>query len=343
MMKINFILPLCIFILSSFLLSSNLPKELKQSESKTPPVDIIFDTDIAGDYDDVGAMALLHAFADKGEVNILATISSNAFQTTIPTISVLNTYFGRPEIPCGITKKQLPNQACSQKWAEAIIAKYPHNLMSNDGAMDAVKLYRKILAQQQDHSVTIVTVGFFTNLADLLDSKPDEYSALSGKELVHKKVKLLISMAAALPEGKDRGSEYNVHIDAPSSQKVFSEWNTPFILSPFGIGEKIFTGIRLINNADIQNSPVKDAYQIALTADKNTTGRMSWDQTAVLVAARGYETYFNSKKLNLKIEDDGSNVLIPGEKFIWLTFKNSPMEIQTIIEDLMMHQPKVKK
>ncbi len=342
-MKINFILPLSIFILSSFLSSSNLPKEFKQSESKKPLVQIIFDTDIAGDYDDVGAMALLHAFADNSEINILATISSNAFQTTIPTISVLNTYFGRPEIPCGITKKQLPNQACSQKWAEAIIAKYPHNLKSNDEAMDAVKLYRKILAKQQDHSVTIVTVGFFTNLADLMDSKPDEYSALSGKDLIHKKVKLLISMAAALPEGKDRGSEYNVHIDAPSSQKVFSEWNTPFILSPFGIGEKIFTGIRLINNAAIQNSPVKDAYQIALAADKNTTGRMSWDQTAVLVAARGYENYFNSKKINLKIEDDGSNVLIPGEKFIWLSFKKSPLEIQTIIEDLMMHQPKVKK
>jgi hypothetical protein len=134
-----------------------------------------------------------------------------------------------------------------------------------------------------------------------------------------------------------------VHIDAPASPKVFAEWNTPFILSPFDVGEKILTGIRLINNAGIQNSPVKDAYQVALTADKNTTGRMSWDQTAVLVAARGYENYFNGKKVNLKIEDGGANVLIPGEKFIWLSFKKSPLEIQTEIEDLMMHQPIIKK
>lgn len=48
-------------------------------------VNIIFDTDIAPDYDDVGAMALLHAFADRGEANILATISCNAFETTAPT------------------------------------------------------------------------------------------------------------------------------------------------------------------------------------------------------------------------------------------------------------------
>ncbi|HEY3369613.1 MAG TPA: hypothetical protein VGK10_02120, partial [Prolixibacteraceae bacterium] len=51
---------------------------------KPIPVPVIFDTDIAPDYDDVGALAILHAFADKGEAIILATISSNAFETTVP-------------------------------------------------------------------------------------------------------------------------------------------------------------------------------------------------------------------------------------------------------------------
>src|ERR1700730_13233736 len=100
------------------------------------PVAVIFDTDIAPDYDDVGAMALLHAFADKGEAKILATISSNAFETTAPTLSVLNTYFKRPGIPIGITKTSLPNKSCSQRWAQAIIEKYPHALKSNEEAID---------------------------------------------------------------------------------------------------------------------------------------------------------------------------------------------------------------
>src|SRR6187551_708212 len=127
---------------------------------KHKPVNIIFDTDIAPDYDDVGAMALLHAFADMGEANILATVSCNAFETTAPTLSVLNTYFNRPSIPIGITKNALPNKDCSQQWAQAIVGKYPHALKSNEEAMDAVKLYRKILASQPDKSVTIVSVGF---------------------------------------------------------------------------------------------------------------------------------------------------------------------------------------
>lgn len=303
------------------------------------PVSIIFDTDIAPDYDDVGAMALLHAFEDMGEAKILATISSNAFETTAPTLGVLNTYFNRPGIPIGITKKELPNKDCSQQWAQAIIAKYPHELKSNDEAEDAIKLYRRILSSQQDKSVTIVSVGFFTNLAGILNSKPDEYSKLDGMSLVRKKVKHLVSMAARIDKDGKSGYEFNVMIDAAASQKVFKDWPTPMTVSGFEIGEKILTGIRLINNDAIQNSPVKDAFEIALTKDKNTKGRNSWDETAVLVAVRGLKPWFGSRKLNFKIEDDGKNVIIPGDKLTYLTFKQTPQEIGKVIEDLMMHQP----
>ncbi len=303
------------------------------------PIPIIFDTDIAPDYDDVGAMALLHAFADMGEVEILATISSNAFETTAPTLSVLNTYFQRPDVPIGITKRPLPNKDCSQKWAEAIVEKYPHGLTSNTEAMEAVGLYRKILSQQPDTSVTIVTVGFFTNMADLLNSKPDEFSPLDGTALVTKKVKRLVSMAARIGDDGKSGYEFNVDVDAAASQKVFADWPTPMTISGFEIGEKILTGIRLINNDNIQNSPVKDAFQIALTKDKNTVGRNSWDQTAVLVAVRGLEPWFGSRMINFKIEDDGKDVVIPGEKFTYLTFRQTPEQISEFIENLMMHQP----
>jgi len=323
---------LLIIIILSFI-SSGLFAQTRQI------VPIIFDTDIAPDYDDVGAMALLHAFADNGEAKILATISSNAFSTTAPTLSVLNTYFNRPGIPIGITKTTLPNKNCSQQWAQAIIAKYPHTLKSNDEAMDAVKLYRKILSAQPDSSVTIVSVGFFTNLAALLNSTPDEFSNLKGLILVKTKVKKLVSMAARIDKDGRSGYEFNVLVDARASQKVFSDWPTPMIISGFEIGEKILTGIRLINNASIQNSPVKDAFQIALKYDSNKVGRNSWDETAVLVAVRGIGPWFNFKRLNFEIKDDGQDILIPGEKFTYLTFKKTPQEIGKMIEDLMMHQP----
>lgn len=312
-----------------------------QLHAQHKPASVILDTDIAGDYDDVGAMAMLHAFADRGEANILAVMSCNAFESTVPTISVLNTYFGRPDIPVGVTRKATPNKNCPQQWAEAIIARYPHPLRSNADAEEAVSLYRRILSQQPDHSVTIISIGFFTNLADLLASAPDRHSTLNGKELVRKKVKQLVSMAASLPAGKTSGREYNVYVDAPSAQQVFAEWDTPFLLSPFEVGEKIHTGIPLIHKTSIRNSPVKDAYAIALAKDKNTTGRMSWDQTAVLAAISGLQPWFTSRKLNMRIETDGSNTLIPGEKFIYMELRQ-PEALRQEIETLMHHQPKHK-
>ena len=69
--------------------------------------------------------------------------------------------------------------------------RYPHDLRSGEDAPEAVGLIRKLLAAQADGSVTIAQVGFFTNLARLLDSPADEHSPLNGHELIAKKVKLL--------------------------------------------------------------------------------------------------------------------------------------------------------
>src|SRR5579859_1730251 len=191
-----------------------------------PAVAVIIDTDIAPDYDDVGALALLHSLADRGEAKILATISCNGFETTVPTLNLLNTYFKRPGIQIGVTKSDKPNENCRQKWAEAIVAKYPHSIKENEDAPDAVQLYRRILSIQPDQSVTIVTIGFFTNLARLLASAPDNLSPLNGKELVARKVKQLVSMAAGMGSDGRGFREFNVLVDAPSSQKVFKEWPT---------------------------------------------------------------------------------------------------------------------
>ena len=44
--------------------------------SRPQPVSMILDTDIGPDYDDVGAMAVMHVLADRGEVKPLAVIAS---------------------------------------------------------------------------------------------------------------------------------------------------------------------------------------------------------------------------------------------------------------------------
>lgn len=66
---------------------------------------IIFDTDMIEDFDDVGALACLHALADAGECEILATISSTRGNASVAAIEVINGYYGRGGLPVGCTRE----------------------------------------------------------------------------------------------------------------------------------------------------------------------------------------------------------------------------------------------
>ncbi len=198
-------------------------------QHKQKSVNVIFDSDMGPDYDDVGAIAILHALADKGEANILATIASTKYEGVAGVLNVFNTYFNRPNIPIGVPKSKALELRDWQHWTDTVLAKYPHQIKNNDEVPDAVQLYRKILASQPDNSVTIVTVGFLTNLSNLLNSTTDEYSLLDGKQLVKKKVKLLVCMGGRFPSGY----EFNVMKDAAASQNVYTNSFTFFFTSCF--------------------------------------------------------------------------------------------------------------
>ena len=308
-----------------------------QSAPKRQPVPVIFDTDMGPDYDDVGAITILHALADSGQARILATIASTNYPKVAAVLSVLNTYFGRPNLLIGAPKGKAITDKDTQHWSDTITARYPHAVQSNADVPDAVALYRQLLAKQPDRSVTIISVGFLTNLANLLASKSDQYSPLSGKELVARKVKQLVSMAGKFPSGK----EYNVYRDTPASKSVFAGWPTPILLSGFEIGEAIHSGLPLTKNARIRNSPVKDVFTISLPkAKEDAGGRMSWDQTAVLVGIKGYAPYYMVKPGRLTMNSDGSNGWdAAGKGHQYLVVKMPVPQVEKVINDLMQHQP----
>lgn len=308
-------------------------------ETTVQPVNLILDTDLGPDYDDVGAMALMHALADSGQVNILAVVSSNKDEHVVPCIEVLNTYFNRPDIPVGAPKSEGGVSLTTwhkTKWTEEFPARYPHKTAKTSDASDAVKVYRRILSTQPDSSVVVCTIGFFTNLKDLLLSGGDEYSPLSGCDLVAKKVKRVVSMAGLFPEGK----EFNVYCDTPASRVVAERWPTEIIFSGFEIGNMIFTGKKLAQ-MDVEDSPVKDAYSLCF-AEGDPNGRMSWDLTAVLVAVKGYEPYYNVERGTFRVvNDEGANSWTPDGKGkdLRLIEKVPAVEMAVLIENYMMHQP----
>jgi inosine-uridine nucleoside N-ribohydrolase len=304
-------------------------------------VSVIFDSDIGPDYDDVGAITILHALEDSGEAKILATVASNKYEGIAAVLDVFNTYFGEPGIPVGVPKGEAVNMRDTQHWTDTLLKKYPHKIKANEEVPDAVEIYRKVLAAQPDTSVTIVTVGFLTNLANLLTSGPDNFSPLDGKELVKKKVKQLVSMAGAFPAGK----EFNLFNDAKASAKVFDQWPTPVIFSGFEIGKNIKTGLPLIRNNNISNDPAKDVFSICIPmSPEDAGGRMSWDETAVLVAVKGYAPYFTLQEGRIKVGADGSNSWdVNGKGQYYLVQKDPPEKVAGVINALMMHQPRAQR
>lgn len=301
---------------------------------------IIFDTDLGPDYDDVGAIAILHAMADSGRAEILATLASNKNELVVPSINVLNTYFGRPGLPTGAPKGPGVSLGSSQHWADSIVNKYPHTITSTSSSPDAVTIYRKVLSSQPDSSVTIVTVGFLTNLNNLLKTQPDSISSLDGLQLVTKKVKLLVSMAGWFPEGR----EFNIDQDSAASKYVFENWPGHVIFTGFEVGDKIQTGLRIVNNNSIKNNPVKDVYRISMPlSEEDKAGRKSWDLTAVIIAVYGTNGFFTTQPGKILIDERGFNKWQNDQagKQEYVILKMPVSDIAAFLEDRMMHQPNI--
>jgi hypothetical protein len=322
------------------------------------PVDLIFDTDLALDVDDVGALALLHALADRGECRLLAIgISETALHENgvwaAAAADAIDTYFGRPDIPIGAFRGRHQATRDVGRYAEKTARAFPHDLASGRDAPEAWKLYRQVLAGRPDGSVTMLSVGFLTNLDALLRSAPDEVSPLDGVELVGRKVKQWVCMGGRFPESTGNG-EFNLATYPEATAYVLAHWPTPSVFSGFEIGAAVKTGARLIREHPPATSPVSRAY-LEYTGGKD---RESWDQTAALFAVRGLgpeaEPYYRAvTRGHIRFDltatpRAGSSapslsrnawVAEPDSDQAYLELAMPPARLGQVIEDLMMHRP----
>ena len=272
------------------------------SSASAQPVKLIFDTDMESDVDDVGALAMLHGLADKGEVEILGTMVCSLNPWSVPTVDVLNTYFRRPDIPIGAVKTLGVYR--NSKYAQILAEEFPQDIGIGEKAPDAVAQYRKILSTQPDRSVVIVTVGYLTNLSYLLDSRPDASSPLDGLELARQKVKHLVCMGGRYPYENDPGKYGNFKPDPAAAQHVAQQWPTTIIFTGGGEFANLFHAGSPAFDFPPKSNPVSRAYEVFLKS-WNRTWHHSADLIAVYVAVRGWEEHFvlNKQGYNHIFED----------------------------------------
>ncbi len=304
---------------------------IRPSVFSVPVPLIILDTDISSDVDDVGAVAVLHALVNQGKAQILAMMTSSGDPWSAPCLDALNTWFGRPNIPIGTIKgKSVRHES---KYTAAIVAEFPQDLKRSESTPDAVALYRRILTQQEDESVVIVTVGYLTNLTNLLQSQADEISPLNGKELVRQKVKKLVCMGGKYPEGR----EWNFYQDTPSTKFVLEKWPTSITFCGFEVGRDILTGSVLQSLSTLH--PVRRSYLLY----NGITDRPSWDQVTVLYAVEGNTDgggilWRLSSFGDNFIDSNGSNKWLSNSNSLnnYLSLETSPEKVTEVINQLML-------
>jgi inosine-uridine nucleoside N-ribohydrolase len=314
------------------------------------PVRVLLDVDLAEDVDDAGALGVLHALANRGEATILGVLVCSKNESVGPCVDAINTWYGRPDLPIGYQRGHQygyrnpkdPDRETTSKYAAEVARAFPHDLQRSSDAPDAAELARRLLAAQPDQSVTLVTVGFLTNLRDLLDSRPDAHSPLDGEALVKQKVKQWVCMGGVFPGGRfpDGGGEYNVMWDTAASVRAINDWPTPVVFSGFEIGARIKVGSRLRETPEA--NPVRACYQHY----NGLTDREAWDLTAVLYAVRGASNYWTLSEpgqclMHARVSH-GYNEWIPApqKQHRYLLESLPPDPVAKALDELLLEPPR---
>lgn len=310
-----------------------------KAEVGDQPVRVIFDTDVGGDIDDAGALAVLHALEDRGEIEILAIGIVTGHEAAVSYVHAVNTWYGKPELPVGTIKGKAPY--ARDEYMVPVVAAYPYKL-SREEAPDVIKLYRKVLASQPDRSVTLITVGPATNIFNLLNSGPDEYSPLSGRELMRQKIRFYSAGGngnRGLPEGK---CGFNYYMDLPSASGELRLMPVDFpVVFAGGSGRQLKIGSALSKASD--DHIIRKSYEAYYKG--NPQDRYTWDQQRVLYACRPSSRgmWETSPKGAITLGQDSVLSWTPSlEKnhaYVYLTDQEA---LRSTLTELMLYDPRKK-
>ncbi|KAH8677672.1 inosine/uridine-preferring nucleoside hydrolase [Xylariales sp. PMI_506] len=256
----------------------------------SPRRNLIIDTDLFSDVDDAGALLLAVA---SPHVNLLAVNINYPSSYSAVCASAILAYYGRPDVPIGI-RRPLTDAAFFDSWAFELgeyASKVAYHYSGgslpwgkSEDAWDPVTLYRKVLAEAEDGSVVIASIGFLENLSGLLNSSADTYSPLAGPELIAAKVAELVVMGGGYPSGH----EFNFWGDDPAvTAHVVNNWKGRMTFSGFELGLNVTSGGPLMRDGPA-GDPVRQAYVYYTYG----TPRFSWDPLTVLYAMDGLEPLF---------------------------------------------------
>ena len=271
-------------------------------------VNLIVDTDIASDCDDVGALAVACAAQRLGAANIAAVITTtkNAYSAACAW-QILRYCLGANSIPVAAYNGSSTKLAYSSNYTQTVAqgswgaspvaapATYPGH----------VAVARQAMANWETAGVQGVyaLIGTWTSLAEILASAADGISPLNGVQLFSAAVSRLYVMGGNDINNASATPETNLTVDAGSviSSLALLPSTIERVWSPYQLGSAINT-VPLVS----ASSPISTAY--TLFAGSGNT-RSSWDPSIVLHAIFGDRGIFDivGRKITNLVTASGAN------------------------------------
>lgn len=302
---------------------------------------VIFDTDMNGDNDDVAAAAILHALADSGKVDILAMGVVSRCPYSPACLDAINTYYGRGDIPIGVYKGTALAKVGS-RYAKEVAERCPNDIGLSSQVPEVVGVYRRVLSGQSDGTVTMIAVGQMNNMVDLVTSPPDQYSNLSGRDLVRCKVAALFVMAPYFNERNEYQRAYNFVTSPKAAREFIDKWPTKIKFGEGNLGHRHFIGSRLGETPT--GNPSRIAFE-AYFAGKTENKRHCADPTTVLYAVCGTQYFGEVGPGACDVREDGYtrwNAARDRQHF-YNTQKLPAGELEQVMEQLLIKPPELQR
>jgi pyrimidine-specific ribonucleoside hydrolase len=197
----------------------------------------------------------------------------------VAALDAINTGYGNDDIPLGAVAGSNADDF-DHGYTDEVVARLSHDVNTSSDVPEAVALYRELLAKQPDRSVTIISVGGYTNIAGLLASEPDDFSKLDGRALIKKKVKRLVQMDGLLPGGIFPVTNQEIDLEA-ATEVVEGNWPTPIAWVDGTIGVRTIVGRDLCTDTPADH-PMHVLYEILFDCGIVRDG--NWDAPTFLYA-----------------------------------------------------------
>ncbi len=268
------------------------PLRLRKNET------VLLDTDLCCDVDDAAAATLLYGehLANPDAFHMGGVAVSVNGPLEAKGCKAILAYFGLSDVPVGVTTDPVPPSGNVSRYLPDLAK---HWAGREPEPLSALDLYRKVLSESPDGSVTIISIGFFNNLAAALRDNPG---------LFHRKVRAVVAMAGGF--GRKEGHiEFNVQNFPSDSIEFLKNYHGQLIFVGFECGDTIMTDLRGLDE-------FRDHY--LFEAFHNYTGdamqRCSWDPVTVDFTVNGENEFYSlSEAGHIRATRESSVIFVPCE------------------------------